>query len=57
MEDVVYDLDMKIYVDYNVDIKYFYNDIIRDKIYIFYKNDFMFFKEYGFDYEELTQFL
>lgn len=46
----VYDLDMELYIDHNVDIKYFYNNDLKNKIYNFYKNDFLFFKEYGFDY-------
>ena len=51
LEDYVFDLDMILYYDYNIDIKYFYNDIIKNKIFIFYKNDFIFLKEHGFDYE------
>ena len=49
-ENYVYDLDIMEYYDYDVDKKYFYNDDIKNKIYNFYKNDFIFFKEYGFDY-------
>ena len=41
---------MSIYYDYNVPIKYFYNDDIKNKIYHFYKNDFIFFKEYEFNF-------
>jgi hypothetical protein len=43
MEDYVFNLDMSLYYDYNIDIKYFYNDIIKKKIFNFYKNDFIFF--------------
>jgi hypothetical protein len=50
LEKNVYDLDMKLYHEYNVDIKYFYNEDIKNKIYDFYKNDFIFFKKHGFDY-------
>jgi len=47
----IYDLDMNIYYNYNVPIKYFYNKEIKNKVYEFYKNDFLFFKEYGFNYD------
>lgn len=50
LEKNVYDLDMKTYHGYNVNIKYFYNEDIKNKIYDFYKNDFIFFKNHGFDY-------
>jgi hypothetical protein len=46
----VYNLDMSIYYNYNIDIKYFYNKDIEDKLYHFYKNDFLFFNLYGIDY-------
>jgi hypothetical protein len=49
-ENYVYDLDMKTYCEYYIDIKYFYNEDIKNKIYNFYKNDFIFFKKLGFDY-------
>ena len=47
----IFDLDMDIYYNYNVPIKYFYNKEIKNKVYEFYKNDFLFFKEYGFNYD------
>jgi len=47
----VWDLDMNVYFNYNVSIKYFYSEEIKEKVYNFYRNDFFFFKEYGFDYE------
>jgi hypothetical protein len=47
----VFDLDMDIYYNYNVPIKNFYNQEIKNKVYEFYKNDFLFFKEYGFNYD------
>ena len=50
-KNYIYDLDIMEYYNYNVDKKYFYNDDIKNKIYNFYINDFIFFKEYGFDYE------
>jgi len=46
----VYDLHIDDYIDYNIDIKYFYNKDIREKVFNFYINDFIFFKENGFDY-------
>jgi hypothetical protein len=38
------------YINYNIDIKYFYTDDIKKKVYKFYIDDFIFFKENGFDY-------
>ena len=49
-EEPVYDLDMDIYYDSNVDMKYFYNEEIKNKVYHFYKNDFLFFNHQGIDY-------
>jgi hypothetical protein len=46
----VYDLNIDDYIDYNIDIKYFYNEDIREKVFNFYIDDFTFFKENGFDY-------
>lgn len=43
----VYDLNVDDYIDYNVDIKYFYNEEIREKVFNFYINDFNFFNENG----------
>ena len=48
---VVWDLNMPEYFNFNVETKYFYNEEIKNKVYNFYKNDFVFFKENGFDYE------
>ncbi len=48
----VYDLNVDDYCDYNVDIKYFYNEEIRQKVYNFYIEDFKFFKENGIDYTD-----
>jgi len=48
--DYVYDLDMSIYHSFNTNTKYFYNTDVKDKIYNFYKNDFLFFKLSGIDY-------
>jgi len=46
----VYDLHIDDYRDYSVDIKYFYNEEIKEKIFNFYINDFNFFYENGIDY-------
>lgn len=48
--DYVYDLNIDDYIDKNVDIKYFYNQEIKDKIFNFYIKDFNLFKECGIDY-------
>lgn len=50
-EGSVYDLDMKLYANYNITLKQFYNEEIKNKVYEFYKNDFLFFKESGINYE------
>lgn len=50
-DQCVYDLDSKIYFNYNVSLTKFYNQEIKSKVYNFFKNDFIFFKEYGFDYD------
>jgi hypothetical protein len=46
----VYDLNIADFINYNIDIKYFYNEEIREKVYNFYIEDFIFFKENGVDY-------
>ena len=46
-----YDLDILKYQYCNVDIKYFYNEEIKQKIYKFYENDFIFFNENGINYK------
>lgn len=50
----VYDLHIDDYVDYNIDIKYFYNQEIREKVFTFYIKDFSFFKENAIDYINST---
>jgi hypothetical protein len=52
--DFVYDLDMELYFNYNVNIKYFFDIDIKNKLRKFYKDDFLFFKKFGFDYENNT---
>ena len=51
LEKYVYNLDMKEYFHFKVPTKYFYNDILKQKIYSFYKKDFMFFKKFGINYK------
>jgi hypothetical protein len=46
----IYDLNIDDYIDYDIDIKFFYNKKIREKVFDFYINDFIFFKENGIDY-------
>ena len=50
LETPIYDLPIKLYTEYNIPIQYFYNEDVLTKIYNFYKNDFIFFKEFGFNY-------
>lgn len=47
----VYNLNIDTYIDYNIDIKYFFNEEIKEKVFNFYINDFEFFKNIGFDYK------
>jgi hypothetical protein len=49
----VYDLNIDEYKDYKVDIKFFYNEEIKNKIYNYYLNDFIFFKEHCINYTGL----
>lgn len=49
----VYDLNIDEYINFNVDIKFFYNQDIKKKVFDFYKEDFIFFKENGIDYTDL----
>jgi hypothetical protein len=46
----VYNLNIDDYIDYNIDIKYFYNDEIKEKVFNFYIDDFNIFKDNGIDY-------
>jgi hypothetical protein len=48
--EIVYDLDMNNYYEYNVEVKKFYNEEIKQKVFKFYENDFTFFSGLGFDY-------
>jgi len=42
--------EIDFYHDYNIPFTLFYNDDIKNKVYKFYLNDFLFFKEFGFNY-------
>ena len=46
----VYDMNLDDYIFNNIDIKYFYNEELKNKICEIYKNDFILFKKYGFDF-------
>ena len=50
----VYNLHIDEYINYNINTKYFYNEEIRKKVFNFFINDFIFFKENGFDYKKLA---
>ena len=49
-EKNLFELHIDEFVDCRFDIKYLYNEEIKEKIFNFYKKDFMLFKENGFDY-------
>ena len=46
----VFNLNIDFFIDYNIDIKYFYNEEIRKKVFNFFIKDFIFFKQNGIDY-------
>jgi hypothetical protein len=50
IDHLVYDLEMTDYYNFNVKSKYFYNEELKNRVYNFYKNDFIFFNEMGLDY-------
>ena len=50
----VYDLYMITYINRNVDMKYFYNEELIQKVFEFYKKDFIFFNNMGLDYINTT---
>jgi len=50
-EKYVYDMNIDEYSKYKINIKYFYNEELKNKIHNFYINDFNFFHKFGFDYE------
>ena len=46
----VYNLNMNRYYNFNVDIQYFYNQELKNKILTFYKKDFDFYNKFGINY-------
>ena len=50
LKEYVYDKNIDTYIDYDIEVKYFYNKEIQAKIFNFYKADFTLFKENHFDY-------
>jgi len=50
IDHVVCDLEMADYYNFNVNSKYFYTEELKNKVYNFYKTDFIFFSEFGLDY-------
>jgi hypothetical protein len=56
LNDYVYDLNIDEYINYNIDIKYFYNEEIIKKVFNFYIEDFNFFEENGINYKKITLF-
>jgi hypothetical protein len=50
----VYDLDVSVYEKYNVPLRNFFNREIKEKVYAFYKDDFLYFQENGIVYEPET---
>jgi hypothetical protein len=51
LDKYVYNLNIDLYIDYNIDIKYFYNEELKNKIYKFYESDFKFFNEVEIYYD------
>jgi len=47
----VSNLEIDEYFENNIDYKYFYNDKIKNKIYKFYENDFIFLEKNDFNYD------
>ena len=48
----VYDLNIDIYNNYNINNKYFFNEKIIEKVFNFFIEDFNFFNKYGLDYKK-----
>ena len=46
----VYNSNLEEYYNLKLETKYFYNEGIKQKIFNFYKNDFLFFNKFGVDY-------
>ncbi len=54
IEKKIFDVNLDLYQNYKISPKYFYNEELKEKVYNFYKNDFDFFKKFGFDYDVET---
>lgn len=54
LEKYVYDLDMSEYDSFKVPTKYFYNKDIKEQIYNYYYDDFIFFKNNGINYNYIN---
>lgn len=50
IEKHIYNDDMTEYLNSNVETRFFYNKDLKDKVYEFYKNDFIFFNDNGINY-------
>lgn len=50
LETYIYDLHIDEYFEYNIHIKHFYNEEIKEKVFNFYRTDFTFFEENGINY-------
>jgi hypothetical protein len=50
-DQYVYDLNMCEYIDSNINVKYFYDEKIMEKVFNFYIDDFNFFEENGINYK------
>lgn len=50
-EEPVYELDIDQYATCNVQVKQFFNEKIRLKVFNFYENDFSFLRKHGFNFE------
>ena len=54
INEFVYNKYLITYINCKVDTKYFYNEKLKQKVFDFYKNDFIFFKNMGIDYTNTT---
>ena len=50
---VIYDMNIDDYYNKQVDLKYFYNEEIKQKIINFFKNDFDLFEKSGNNYRNI----
>ena len=52
LENPVYNLDMELYFNYKVPVRFFYNKELKQKVYDYFKFDFEYLKKHGFDYDK-----